>query len=203
VITAVFYMVGATGPGGGTIFYVAATPFACGPTLAATCTYLEAAPTSGADAWTDAAYAWSGNTSDEIGPTAQGTFLGTGYANTLAIVGQTGGGDTAGKAGTIARAYRGPNSLSDWYLPSKDELNQMCKWVRGQAWTSDATVCNGTGTLNSATYGASEAGFGGLNYNSSTEYNGGRSVGQNFGNGTQLTYQKNQSSMYVRPVRAF
>ena len=49
----VTYAVGNTGPGGGKIFYVAATPFACGPTLAASCTYLEAAPASG----TDAAYA--------------------------------------------------------------------------------------------------------------------------------------------------
>jgi hypothetical protein len=37
-------IVGDTGPGGGKIFYVATTPFACGPTRAATCTYLEAAP---------------------------------------------------------------------------------------------------------------------------------------------------------------
>ena len=38
------YVVGDTGPGGGIIFYVASTPFKCGPTRAATCTYLEAAP---------------------------------------------------------------------------------------------------------------------------------------------------------------
>jgi hypothetical protein len=137
--------------------------------------------------------------------TATATQIGWGYRNTRAIILQ-GNTDTATSAAALADSHTVTVSgvvYDDWYLPSKDELNQMCKWVRGQAWTSDATVCNGTGTLNSATYGASEAGFGGLNYNSSTEYNGGRSVGQNFGNGTQLTYQKNQSSMYVRPVRAF
>jgi hypothetical protein len=43
-VTAIVYSVGDTGPGGGKIFYVATTPFACGPTLASSCTYLEAAP---------------------------------------------------------------------------------------------------------------------------------------------------------------
>jgi len=36
--------VGDAGPGGGIIFYVTTTAFACGPTLFATCNYLEAAP---------------------------------------------------------------------------------------------------------------------------------------------------------------
>jgi hypothetical protein len=110
--------VGDTGPGGGKVFYVATTPFACGPTGSETCRYLEAAPISGIDAWTDATYAWSGNTSVEIGTTARGTDIGTGYANTLAIVGQAVGGATADTAATKARAYRGPNNLSDWFLPS-------------------------------------------------------------------------------------
>ena len=116
--------VGDTGPGGGIVFYVQASggTFACGSTLASTCKYLEAAPTTGTNSWTDAQYLWSGNTSDEIGATAQGTAVGTGYKNTLAMVAQS---STANRAGTIARAYRGPNNLSDWYLPSKDELNQM------------------------------------------------------------------------------
>ena len=124
-VTSVVYTVGQTGPGGGTIFYVALSPFACGPTRSATCTYLEAAPTSGVNAWTDAIVPWSGAPFAEIGETARGTEIGTGYANTLAIVGQSGGGDSPDKAGTLSRAYRGPNNLSDWFLPSKDELNQL------------------------------------------------------------------------------
>jgi hypothetical protein len=200
VITAVFYMVGATGPGGGTIFYVAATPFACGPTLAATCTYLEAAPT-GADAWTDAAYAWSGNTSAEIGITARGTLLGTGYANTLAIVGQTGGGDTAARAGTITRAYRGPNSLSDWYLPSKDELNQMCKWARGITGVDLANVLTGCITGNNTGLGA--AGFVELRYTSSSEYSANGTWYLDFNNGSQGVNYFKWEPFYVRPVRSF
>jgi hypothetical protein len=185
--------VGATGPGGGIIFYVNTAGFVCGPTLAARCNYLEAAPTSGSSAWTDAPYAWSGNTSTSIGATAQGTAIGTGYANTLAIVGQTSGGNTASKAGTIARAYSGPNGLSDWYLPSKDELNQMCKWANAVAWTSDATLC---------THGTLAAGFSNTLYWSSSEYDGSNSSVQDFYAGVQLNFGKGTTN-YPRPVRAF
>ena len=119
------YTVGSTGPGGGKIFYIAQTPFACGPALELTCSYLEAAPTTGVNSWTDANYLWSGNVNTAIGASASGTAIGSGYKNTLAMVGQAGGGNTAGRAGTVARAYRGPSNLSDWYLPSLDELTQL------------------------------------------------------------------------------
>jgi len=81
---------------------------------------LEAAPTTGTNLWTDATYVWSGNTQVAIGANAQGTAIGTGYKNTEAK-GWTGTLD----AGVAARNYRGPNNLSDWYLPSKDELAQL------------------------------------------------------------------------------
>ena len=118
-------IVGNTGPGGGKIFYVAATSagFDCGPTTTEKCYYLEAAPTSGTAAWTDGPYVWSGNMATATGATAQA--IGTGYANTLAIVGQSGGGNTAARAGTISRAHRGPSNLSDWFLPSQDELLEL------------------------------------------------------------------------------
>ena len=113
--------VGDIGPGGGKVFYVHASgTFACGATLASTCKYLEAAPTSGTNLWTDATYVWSGNTQVAIGANAQGTAIGTGYKNTEAK-GWTGTLD----AGVAARNYRGPNNLSDWYLPSKDEVAQL------------------------------------------------------------------------------
>lgn len=119
------YRVGVIGPGGGKIFYVAPTPFTCGPTLNLTCSYLEAAPVTGTNAWVDANYLWSGNINTAIGASAQGSAIGTGYRNTLAAVGQAGGGNTAGRAVTEARAYRGPNNLSDWFVPSVDELTQL------------------------------------------------------------------------------
>ena len=205
------YKVGDIGPGGGRVFYASTTGFNCGPDYTATgspynfkCYYLEAAPTTGANAWTDAAYPWSGNTTTTVNnasapETATATAIGWGYRNTLAIVLQNA---TANKAGTISRAYRGPNNLSDWYLPSFDELNQMCKWAKGVSWTSDATVCSG-GTINS---GAGAAGFGNYDYWSSSD----RGTGygdyaryQWFPTGFQGQTAKSITTLYVRPIRAF
>ena len=207
------YKVGDIGPGGGRVFYASTTGFNCGPNYTATgspynfkCYYLEAAPTTGANAWTDAAYPWSGNTTTTVNnasapETATATAIGWGYRNTLAIVLQDA---TANKAGTISRAYRGPNNLSDWYLPSFDELNQMCKWAKGVSWTSDATVCSG-GTINS---GAGAAGFGNYDYWSSSDRGDGYvdyARYQWFPTGIQGWTAKSMAgqNLYVRPIRAF
>ena len=208
------YKVGDIGPGGGRVFYASTTGFNCGPDYTATgspynfkCYYLEAAPTTGANAWTDAAYPWSGNTTTTVNnasapETATATAIGWGYRNTLAIVLQNA---TANKAGTISRAYRGPNNLSDWYLPSFDELNQMCKWAKGQAWTSDATVCNSSGTINT---GSGAAGFGSYDYWSSSDRGDGYvdyARYQWFPSGFQGWTAKSMAgqNLYVRPIRAF
>ena len=190
---------GDTGPGGGLVFYVQASgTFACGAPLASTCKYLEAAPTTGSSAWTDVSRTWAtgGNQLLEVFG-ADGTAIGTGYQNTLDIVAQSGN-VAATSAAVEASEYRGPNSLSDWFLPSKDELNQMCKWARGQAWTSDATVCSVTGTLNTAP----ATGFSADWYWSSSEGAAGRAWLHDFDYGDPLDYDK-ISSKYVRPVRAF
>jgi hypothetical protein len=194
-------IVGNTGPGGGIVFYVSATNFTSTDSDCGTaCKYLEAAPTSGTVAWTDALYIWSGNTSVAIGANAQGVAIGTGFKNTEAMVTQAGGGNTVSRAGTITRAYRGPNNLTDWYLPSKDELNQMCKWQRGQLWVSDATICNNTGTPNS---GPGASGFIDNDYWSSSEISFNGAWNQRFNDGTQRGLDGKNKSLYVRPVRAF
>ncbi len=208
-------IVGDTGPGGGIVFYVRSAGFACGPTLAATCKYLEAAP----QGWIVSSYptgqtncgsaggtngtstddprcVWSGNTTTEIGSTAGGQTIGTGYKNTVAIVSQS---NTAGKAGTVTRAYRGPNNLDDWFLASKEELTQMCKWQRNQAWQSDATLCNNTGILNT---GRNASGFSATYYWSSSEGSAdGAWLEGFFGGDTTGTNKFAQNS--VRPIRAF
>jgi hypothetical protein len=168
-------IVGNTGPGGGKVFYVHASgTFACGATLASTCKYLEAAPTSGTAAWTDAVYIWSGNFIDSIGANARGVAIGTGYKNTEAMKTQS---SVASRAGTITREYRGPNSLSDWYLPSKDELAQL--------YIQRTTV----GSVSTFTYWSSSEvvdNYAWLQYDS----------------GAQGYYYKD-FRFYVRPVRAF
>jgi hypothetical protein len=197
-------VVGDTGPGGGRVFYVATTSFACGPTRATTCTYLEAAP-SGWIVSGDPSRSWatdvnSNRTTSVPAPGALETAIGTGYQNSDAIVAQTGN-VAASSAAVVARAYIGAG-LTDWYLPSRDELNQMCKWQRGitgAALTTLTTRCTG-GTLNS---GTGAAGFVAQGYYSSSEYElFGFVFSQSFNNGGQGAGAKSGIN-YVRPIRAF
>ncbi|MDT9547675.1 MAG: DUF1566 domain-containing protein [Chlorobium phaeovibrioides] len=68
---------------------------------------------------------WSNITTVAIGPTAQGTAIGTGASNTLAIIDQS---DYTGSAAMVCADYSvidGGTTYDDWYLPSKDELNKL------------------------------------------------------------------------------
>ena len=115
------FSVGDTGPGGGVIFYVNSAGFAAGPTLNLTHNYLEAAPTTGVNAWvmtTD--YGWSANTTQQIN--YWGYYIGQGYKATLAMTTQD---NTPGYMATVARAYRGPNNLDDWYFHSRQEADLL------------------------------------------------------------------------------
>jgi hypothetical protein len=177
--TRIAYNVGDTGPGGGIVFYVATTPFACGPTSATICTYLEAAPTSGSNAWTDSTYIWSENTIGRTGATA--TAIGSGYANTSTIISREGG--RTNSAAFVSRAYRGPNNLSDWYLPSYDEL--------GALYSERVRV--------GVRYSAN-----GDNYwTSSDEVSGGLYPYYLMMNFPFWTSNPKSESYYVRPIRAF
>jgi len=205
------YAVGDRGPGGGIVFYVSAANFtSTGSTCGTACKYLEVAPatwqSAGASVADDApSFAWSGNTSASIGATAQGIAIGTGYANTLAIVGQTSGGNAASKAGTIARAYRGPNSLTDWFLPSKEELNELCKYARGQTTGVLTVACvRGSGIFKSTVNAGSD--LGGFTYDdywSSSEADATQAFAQSFDDGTKFPADKFYSYGSVRPIRAF
>jgi hypothetical protein len=58
-----------------------------------------------------------------INTEATGTAIGTGFSNTNKIIASQGGTPTSYAAG-VARAYTG-GGYTDWYLPSKDELNKL------------------------------------------------------------------------------
>lgn len=138
--------VGDTGPGGGVIFYAAPTGFLCGATLDNLCRYLEAAPLEGASAWSEIETNWSGNVTDSV---TTSVSIGEGYKNTLAILAMGSGGSAPGKAGTSARAFQGPNNKEDWFLPSKDELNELYlnRVIAGgfdRAYWSSSEYYNGT-----------------------------------------------------------
>jgi hypothetical protein len=219
--------VGDTGPGGGKVFYVRAgggTFTSTGSDCGTTCKYLEAAPTdqSAAIVWATAAlFCYQAGSdvgasncqtnsiySNGAGQAASRTAalaIGMGMSNTNQVHARltTAGGEATNTyAAGIAFAFTN-NGKTDWHLPSNDELNQMCKWQRGVAWTSDATVCTG-GTLNS---GRGASGFTADNYFGSSEIdNGVAGVNlasfQSFNNGFLGGGNKSDPG-FVRVVRAF
>jgi hypothetical protein len=208
-------LVGDTGPGGGTVYYVdsSAEGFDCGPTLAAICNYLEVAP-SGWNTGVEPKKAWatgtisSGNAIANVdGITEDANVynnelgIGLGYKNSTAIVAQNGvyNASTNNYAAGAARAYAG-NSKSDWYLPTTAELNLLCQWNRGV--TQNVTsMCTG-GAINTG-IGASATGLVGSEYWSSSEKDASYVWYQYFGSGGQDPFQKYYALMHVRPVRAF
>jgi hypothetical protein len=177
--------VGDTGPGGGKIFYYLSAGFTCGPTRAATCTYLEAAP-SGWNTGAEPGRTWAQATPVNYqgtrvpGDSATATAIGWGYRNTRAIVAQ-GNTDTATSAAALADSHTVTVSgvvYDDWFLPSKDELAQL--------YSQKATV----------------GGFAENNYWSSSEA-AAEAWYQSFSGGGQGGAPKGFAAYYVRPVRAF
>jgi len=84
----------------------------------------------------DGFYAWGCSGTTISG--ADGTALGTGYQNTLDIIAGCG---TAGIAARAARDYTG-GGYTDWYLPSKDEMNKI--WLNSNSYSSfDPINANG------------------------------------------------------------
>ena len=108
------YVVGDTGPGGGKIIYISTAGFTVTGIGSFTAHYLEAAPVNMA---TTLAWASSGFTSTDIPGT--GTAIGTGKANTALILAT----DTNAPAAKACDDYTG--GKTDWFLPSRDELNEM------------------------------------------------------------------------------
>ena len=221
-VTAIVYAVGNLGPAGGRIIYVSSDGFSCGPTRGgdgiptATCKYLEAAPSgwfSGVAGALDPRRPWAQSAPINyqmatVGATPRN--IGYGLSNTLRIINQ-GNNNPDTSAAQLANSYTvtvDGVTYNDWALPSRDELNQMCRWQRGNTVSNDR--CAG-GILNSGT-GAS--GFpstadGVVTYWSSTEATTfvGGAVGQDFGSndvGIDNNRWKSENDQgIVRPVRAF
>jgi hypothetical protein len=150
------------------------------------CKYLEAAPSSwfegGEPTRSWATNANNNRTTTVPAPGAQQTAIGTGYQNSNAIVAQTGN-VYATSAAVLARTYRG-NGLTDWYLPSKDELEPLYVQRAIIGGISDAR-----------------------NYWSSTESNSVRAwylyTAYSNQESVSNTALKSDSTLYVRPIRAF
>ena len=123
---------------------------------------------------------WSKNNTTIIGTTS--TALGTGLANTNAIVAQSGSGTCAS---SICKAYNG-GGKSDWYLPSLNELNLMYNNI-GQGAASPYTNIGG---------------FADFVYWSSSEANSLEAWYQSFVTSVSI-YSGKQSTLPVRAVRSF
>jgi hypothetical protein len=118
---------------------------------------------------------------------ATGTAIGTGSANTTAIIADQGAVETTYAAG-LARAYRG-GGYTDWFLPSKNALNKM--YQNKATINTTASENGGADFPNSFSY-----------YWSSTEVDSGSVWLQSFSNGDQFYIDKS-STFFVRAVRAF
>ena len=179
VVTAVFpetdqvFAIGDTGPAGGLIFYIDTAD-------AHSWTYLEVAPAS--TEWTSKEWGDSGT---EIGGDAALTGIGEGQAATAAIVAHMEGQSITGTAAQLCDGLS-EGGYSDWFLPSKDELNAI--------W--DNIVDDGTGA---------NSGVGGFLYDyywSSSESSSNDAWLQFFFDGSQYNPNKNIGNR-VRAVRAF
>jgi len=198
---------GNTGPGGGIIFYVNAGGFNCGPTVAATCRYLEMAPASWAPGDRGSPWAVAGKRTTSVNPangitadaTANGsvTGIGLGYINSLNIVAQ---GNNASAAAGDARNYTG-GGQTDWFLPDLAELTQICKYISGQQGTPDSTKCSGIPN------GTSVLGIASGSYWSSSEKDASNAWYLNMMDTYSQTYytiNNSKANVYsVRPIRSF
>ena len=112
--------IGAAGPGGGKIIYHNHAGF--NVTGLGTCYYLEAAPSN------HDKIKWCNCTDSNLCNVtgATGTAIGTGKANTAAIIAVHKDDTASNNASKAAVAYTG-GGKNDWFLPSKDESSEMYK----------------------------------------------------------------------------
>ncbi|NNF67020.1 MAG: DUF1566 domain-containing protein, partial [Gammaproteobacteria bacterium] len=166
------FALGDTGPGGGLVFYVDGSGGG-----------LEAAPADLEDpnnpGVSDFLMPW-GCSGTVTGATDE--TIGAGAANTDLVVNN--GCSTAGNEAAEAAAAYSNNGFNDWFLPSKDELNEMYLEI-GQGGD-----------------GFNEGGFAFGTYWSSSEINSNDAWRQFFGNGFQDVVSK-FNDWRVRAVRAF
>jgi hypothetical protein len=159
------YTVGDTGPAGGLIFYDKGS-YSGSPSWR----YLEAAPS---DQSTGAPWGCY----ETLISGADGTAVGTGKQNTIDI---EAGCATIGTAADIC-ANLSLGGYSDWFLPSKDELNLMYENLKV----------------------AGVGGFAGYGYWSSSEAGACYAWFQYFNFGFQFKYGFKSNASRVRAVRAF
>jgi hypothetical protein len=198
------YALGDIGPGGGLVFLIsggltyemaektwngnASDSAQIWTTTAAFC-YASGSSTANADCQSNDLY--PGASGDQFASSTASEAVGMGSANTAAIEARMTAGSVASSAyaAGMAGAYAG-EGLTDWFLPSKDELNAM--YLYSQVAGFDA-----------ATYGFSGASD--LYWSSSQRASSSAifAWGQFFAKGIPDTIGKFDNAILVRPIRAF
>jgi hypothetical protein len=183
--------VGNTGPGGGIVFYDEGSKKPWGR-------YLEIAPNG-----------WSGTPED---PTANwcevnkhlgafGKEIGTGRSNTSTMVATC----TSGAA-VIANSYTG-GGKTDWFLPSNDELNELCKFAKNQYTGDPRENCTTFSVYDEGIEQTIRKGFTLKGYWSSTENSGDVFfiAHKHVFSGYVAPWSSNPKTDFysVRPIRAF
>jgi hypothetical protein len=228
-VTAVVYTVGDRGPGGGIVYYVSDNYFtSTGSTCGTSCKYLEVAPatwqSAGVSVANDSTYEWSNTTAptgqdrttsstEGIAPNTNEKLnwkIGQGFNNTSVM--KVSGATSAAQAAVLA--YAGSSIAGQWFIPSMNELNELCKYARGQTTGNLKVACTTGDTLKTGTandlggfvangyWSSSEYDWSSSGYDPSSEYDALLAWGQDFLNGNQGLIDKNLTT-FVRPVRAF
>jgi hypothetical protein len=208
------YSVGDRGPGGGIVYYVSATNFtSTGSTCNTKCKYLEVAPStwqSGIVA-SDLTYQWSSlktatgqnavtaGTESGFGNEKFNWKIGLGFYNTSVM--KVSGATSAAQDKVLA--YAGGSSAGQWFIPSMNELNELCKYARGQTTGNIRVVCNTGGGLKTGI--TNDLGGFVLNYygSSSQDSNPASVWTRDLTNGNESKRAWDATNLYLRPIRAF
>ncbi len=174
VVPPTVYTVGETGPGGGIIFYISEAAFtSTGSECNTNCHYLEVAPANWSSHNEEEYYKYSDyelasqteTTGNESGFTWERDSwrIGAGMGNTLLLAAENTASISGNIASKVAQAYpASDSSAGQWFVPSMNELNELCKYANSLPTGSPRTPCS-SGTLRS--------GFSSLWYWSSSEWN--------------------------------
>jgi len=222
--------VGDTGPGGGTVFYVSANAFSApGSACDTNCHGLEVANSSwrtGSPQNDSQGYYLSGTQAalpaqdfstsfgSQVG-TYRGAseknnwFIGQGFINTK-LIAELSGNNSSNSVAVRIREFAPVGyswTVGQWFVPSFNELNELCKYANGQATGVTSRQCMGNTPFNSAGTSTAAGFTGTVNYFSSSVNGSAGNVQTSimyFGNGESNSGAGiYNDSRGVRPVRVF
>jgi hypothetical protein len=169
--------VGDRGPGGGYVFYVSASYFtSAGSTCNTSCRYLEVSPSTWANGNVadDLSYAWG----TWVPPRQNFDASTQGFNSSERINWQIGQGfyNTSRMPSAYTQkvlAYAGNSIAGQWFIPSMNELNELCKYAWGQATGDLKVACtpgNSANFKSTSNAGLDRGGFVTTAYWSSSEH---------------------------------